>query len=272
MWRSNGTLVRLTETMPRGNGSSPATADINARGTVVGSLMVADQEWPAIWMMPQRLRVLKVASNPGSGIGSQATAINDSGTVVGYGRVVGDNVVHAFRRIPDGGMQYLGQLPGGSGNSLAYDVNEAGQIVGNSDGRAVMWNPDGPMLELGSLPGDDGHYSYTAYDINNLGEAIGRTSGSEVVHFLWTVGTGMLRIADMIDPLDPWYPQLQSGGAEIYVYDLNDAGVIVGTLYADGPGAIPIMLVPQQCGLERVPDRVKVGSAQKYVRLPPPCR
>jgi len=247
VWQPDGSFVSLKE-WPGQQWSH--AYDINARNTVVGSFMPGEGSGgAAIWFTPKQIRWLG-ATDPGFSEG-EAYAINDSGMVVGFGRATGGSVTHAFRWTPGGGMQDLGDLPGGLDGSQAYDVNEAGQIVGNgwseSGGRAVLWNANGSMLDLGVLPGDDGHLFYDAFDINNLGEVIGWTSGSAVIHFLWTAGSGMVRIIDVIDPSDPWYQRLQSGDSKISVYDLNDAGVIVGALYKGGATTVPVMLVPQSC-------------------------
>ena len=247
VWKLDGSFVTQLKGWP-GQLWSDAN-DINARNTVVGSFVPGDDSGyrPAIWFAPGKIQWLG-AAKPDFREGV-AYAANDSGTVVGYGHVIGGNDSHAFRWTLAGGMQDLGDLPGGNDFSIAYDVNETGQIVGHGSseagGRAVMWNADGSMQDLGTVSGDTGLY-YDAFDINNLGVVIGRTSGSEVI-FLWTAGSGMLRIVDVIDPYDPWYQRLRSGDANLSVYDLNDAGVIVGSLYKGGGITVPVMLVPQSC-------------------------
>src|ERR1051326_931950 len=68
------------------------------------------------------------------GAGSGATAVNDSGQIIGYSDTTGRSY-HAFLYSPATGMKDLG-TPRGYANSSALGINRAGQIVGfarNSD-------------------------------------------------------------------------------------------------------------------------------------------
>jgi probable HAF family extracellular repeat protein len=83
---------------------------------------------------------------------SAATAISNSGQVVGYS-VTPQGAEHAFRWSA-GSMTDLGTLPGG-GYSHANAVNDAGQVAGLSDrssgsyGYPVRWSAAGAIQDLG---------------------------------------------------------------------------------------------------------------------------
>ncbi len=86
---------------------------------------------------------------PATGV-SIATAINDTGTVVGYADSSG-TLTRAFVYTQAGGMQDLGIYPGGQ--SRAMDVNNLGQILGQAkaaDGTIhnFIYSASAPLREL----------------------------------------------------------------------------------------------------------------------------
>ncbi len=83
----------------------------------------------------------------------------------------------AIYRITD-----LGDLPGGSNFSNAYDINDHGQVVGISSVdsnitpyHGFIWDSVNGITDLGDLPG--GWDSSYAHGINNAGHAVGYSSG-----------------------------------------------------------------------------------------------
>lgn len=132
-------------------------------------------------------QIVDLGTLPGGG-GSQATAINDRGWVVGWAGA-GEMTTHAFVW-RNGGMTDLGSLTGPTGSSSASDVNDRGEIVGRSTtttggNSAFLWHR-GQMTDLGTLGGS---FS-SATGINDRGEVVGfSTTPTEEFHaFLWRKG------------------------------------------------------------------------------------
>jgi probable HAF family extracellular repeat protein len=104
---------------------------------------------------------------------TSASAINESGTIVGSSALVGStDADRAFRWTETGGIENLGTLPGFDRFSSARGINDLGDIVGASTGfgtgnRAVLWSTTGGAVDLGAG---------LALDINNIGAIIGSLS------------------------------------------------------------------------------------------------
>jgi probable HAF family extracellular repeat protein len=124
---------------------------------------------------------------------STATAINDSGEIVGQSAAAGQ-LLHAFLW-RGGGMEDLGTLPGDN-RSYASAINSRGQIVGWSGHatgviidytRAVLWS-DGTIVKLDELiPADSGWTLDIAAAINSSGQIAGTGHRNELARpFLLT--------------------------------------------------------------------------------------
>ena len=164
---------------------------------------------------------------------SSASAINDSGQVVGYSNIL-TGATHAT--IWNGATPTdLGTL--GRYDSLAAGINDSGQVVGWSmrsvDGawRATIWNGTTPT-ELGMLGGSHGS---TAIAINDSGQVVG------VSYFLGEPGFRHATIWNGTTPTD-----LGALGGVSGVTGINNAGQVVGTVgnvyyhygyYGQGPSA-----------------------------------
>lgn len=158
------------------------------------------------------------------GQGSQATAINDNGQVIGY---IGWGDAFLWH---NGSRITLGSL-GGNG-TFPFDINNAGDVVGTSYTRNAtdvgpaqhpfLWQ-HGVMRDLGLLPGAE---EGGASSINSHGVIVG-TSGRtdpetyEQLYrpFIWANGT---------------MTEIQAPSVEAYGADINDEGVVVGTMRAGG--------------------------------------
>ena len=127
---------------------------------------------------------------------SSASAVNADGSVVvgTHGSALG---YEAFRWTPSGGVQGLGDLPGGNFESWANGVNGDGSVVvGNgrpaAGYEAFRWTASGGMQGLGNLPGGTSSF---ARGVSGDGSVIVGDSGGEA--FRWTAGGGMQGLGDL---------------------------------------------------------------------------
>jgi probable HAF family extracellular repeat protein len=162
------------------------------------------------------------------GNNSRATAINDSGAVVGYALDTAD-YPRAFIWTPANGMRPLNGIPSRV-HSLATDVNASGTVAGYVDsittGYAFIWSPTAGVKYLGSLGGGSSY----AYAINNNGDVVGssNTASGAWRAFIWTKAGGMRDLGML-------------GGAACAsgtstAWDINDRREVVGFSCADSSG------------------------------------
>jgi probable HAF family extracellular repeat protein len=153
------------------------------------------------------------------GTWSEATAINDFGTVIGFGDVASGDV-HAFK-FRNGIIEDIGARPGYI-NTRALGINAKGEIVGvgNTTARprvntAIIWSQAGL---ISPLPGTGSVRGSIARDINASGMVAGsfRTALGNWHASRWT-SVGM-------EDLDAALPAGRNSEARA----VNDAGHIVG--------------------------------------------
>jgi probable HAF family extracellular repeat protein len=142
------------------------------------------------------------------GLNSSATAINDSGQVVGWADTRGRGP-HAFSWTPDKGMVDLGTL--GGNQSSATAINDRGQVVGWSQNRngvqqAFSWTHDRGMVRITSSGG-------FATAVNLSGQVVG-DAGHHA--FFWSATTGIIDLGGL------------PGGTVSHATAINDEGQVVG--------------------------------------------
>ncbi len=148
---------------------------------------------------PYRYAIINVGDIGGNG--TDASAINNSGIVVGHTIDLITGTLEAYVWI-DGDSRYLEHLPNAD-ITLASDINDRGDVVGrghNESGthRALLWESGtGSPVDLGTLGGAFAE----ANGLNSRGAIVG---GSEFLSsganpFLWENGN-MMALGDFGDP------------------------------------------------------------------------
>jgi probable HAF family extracellular repeat protein len=186
---------------------------INDSGTMAGTTYDANGQAHATIWGPSSGSNASVTTVLAAG--SYATAINNTGVVVG-----GNGGAFA---VVNGNIQSLATAPGVQW-SAAYGLNNTGTIVGdgqlaNGTFRGMVWNPDGSVTELGTFGGA----SSQATGVNDSGEVVGFASLSDGYQNAFAeIGGTMIDLGTL-------------GGGSSYAYGINDTGEIVGYSWlADG--------------------------------------
>jgi probable HAF family extracellular repeat protein len=170
------------------------------------------------------------------GTTSSATAINNSGEIVGSSTLA-NGLTHAFLYAA-GKMMDLGTLPGLQ-NSYASGINSSGQVVGWSWSgtgatQAAFLYSNGQMINLGTTPG---YTSASAVAINSQGVVVGQESNSNgSAAFVYQNG-----VMTNLNTLIPTSLQALRINL-VQAYSINDAGqIVVGGL--DGRGVYETYLL-----------------------------
>lgn len=207
-------------------GLSGGTFDgINDSGQVIGGY-ASDNVWRSYIVDTNTSSISQIGSLSGSD--TFATAINNSGQVVGYSASA-DGRNHAFITSSDGkNIKDIGTLDDKFYiKSHAFDINESGQVVGGSSrefgffSQAFITGDNGEgMINLGTLGGRAG----AATAVNDEGLAIGASTlsmrGNEYNAFIYA-GGGLTNLTTL--------PELvHAGWTDIVVTDINNHNQIVG--------------------------------------------
>ena len=179
---------------------------------------------------------------------SYASAINDSGQVVGYSNLAGDQNNRAFL-YKDGKMTDLGTLGGTS--SEAKGINISGQVVGWSDNssgqrRGFLYDSANGMKDLNdSIPADLGWSIYEAAGINTDGQIVASSWGNtqpdpNIVCDYWYWSGPAAGAALVLSPTTTGNYEVQDlghlGGYYSRATSINNSSKVVGFSYADPCG------------------------------------
>jgi len=218
LWDSGGTPLNLSPLLPCTGTRSSASAGINDTGAAVGNYTCTVNRKTKYGAWIYRDGLMTDLGTLGAA-GNEVHGINNSGQVVGGAGVVanGKTVTHAYLW-QDGAMQDLGTL--GEDNSIATAINEAGYVVGRSYGatgsQAFVYK-DGTMKAMPTCAGN----TLTPSAINNHGQVVGNfrvrySQTAVLVH----QGQCYFLQALLDDSAEDW--------RDLWIYDINDEGVIVG--------------------------------------------
>ncbi|MDQ3753702.1 MAG: HAF repeat-containing protein [Acidobacteriota bacterium] len=162
------------------------------------------------------------------GTDSFATAINDSGQVVGYFSPTTDVVYTPYRAflLSGGAVIHLGNL--GGRITVPVAINNVGQVVGHAqvpggETHAFLYS-SGRMRDLGTLPG--GIQSF-AYGINSCGRVVGASNSAAARLRAFLYSDGKMQDLNRLIPA-------HSGWVLYEAREINDAGQIVGNGMVNG--------------------------------------
>jgi probable HAF family extracellular repeat protein len=192
----------------------------NNAGQVVGSRLVPDEHGEL------HIRAFLYTSQAVIDLGtfggkqSDATAINDSGQVVGHLYTANHGGNQRAVLYSAGKTIELGTL--GGGDSIGVAINNTGQVVGYSrvpggDQRAFLY-ADGRLRNLGTFPG--GTQSF-AYGINKQGQVVGSSDAKESPLHAFIYNNRSMQDLNQMIPSD-------SGWVLTEARAINDVGQIVG--------------------------------------------
>jgi probable HAF family extracellular repeat protein len=185
--------------LPTGGATSGALG-VSADGSVIVGYSGYSDQGQQAFRWTQAGGMVGLGDLPGGAFVSYGQAVSaDGSVVVGGGRSSGavdaPEGSEAFRWTQAGGMVGLGDLPGGSFSSWAYDVSADGSVVvgsGNttaSGSEAFRWTRAGGMVGLGFLPGGTSSSAIAVSDDGSV--VVGASSGRP---FRWTQATGMVAL------------------------------------------------------------------------------
>jgi probable HAF family extracellular repeat protein len=258
VWQ-NGLMTAL----PTLGGNNGVAASANNLGQVVGwaetavndptCVLPQVQQFEAVIWGPGKDQIERL-SPLGNDPDSAATAINDSGQVVGISGIC-QNAVGAYSAThavlwQEGQPMDLGNIGGHGWNTPAF-INNHGQIVGfaNASGdvvngqltikfHAFLWTQERGMRDLGTLPGDA---LSEALGVNESGQVVGVSYGAGFSHprgFLWQ--NGVMTDLNTLVPAGSTLT-LQVAG------DINDRGEITGAAFDSTTKTSPAFLaIPQR--------------------------
>ena len=277
-WR-NGVMSPLPA-LPGGYDSY--AADVNNRGQVVGwaedgihdstcNKPTQVLQFEAVIWGPNLTEMTQLSPYPGDP-DSAATAINDSGEVVGISglcsnAVGGASAIHALLW-ENGKPVDLGNI-GGKAWNTPTSLNNRGEIVGfaNTSGDenaalspvSFLWTKETGKME--KLPRLDDDQTSAAYDVNERGQIVGVSNGGPIGSRAFLYQNG--KIFDL--------NSLLVGDSALYLLiaqGINDRGEIVGTALDSGGQQVGFLAVPAY-GDEGEPGSMQAtGSPERNVVLP----
>ena len=216
LWQ-NGTMTDLGTL----GGNTAGASAINNLGQVAGSSSVSPSlSHAALW---DNGVITDLA--PGTTEHSVANGINDFGQIIANRSWTVPFLWH------NGVTTILPNL-GGAGGGFGADINNAGQAVGSASttfvtqlgpvSHAVLWE-NGTAFDLGVLPGAE---ESGASAINELGVIVGTSGRTDPETYEQTYRPFIVTNGVMSPISVP--------SSEAYASDINDHGVIVGTMRAGG--------------------------------------
>jgi probable HAF family extracellular repeat protein len=178
IWQPDGRMQELTPLLGDSTSTGNAINDLGQVVGISGACGIAIGDISAAHAVLWENGAASDLGNLGTHTWNTPAAINNRGTVVGFGLPAGQEGTHHFQAwvwTKATGMQALPVAPGDF-ESEALGINDKDQIVGLSRGasglRAVLWE-NGVMKELNNLALPGSPYLIYANDINDAGQIVG---------------------------------------------------------------------------------------------------
>jgi probable HAF family extracellular repeat protein len=195
---------------------------------------------------------------PGGLFDSHAAAVSaDGSVVVGTGRVPdigGSHPQEAFRWTASGGMQGLGDLPGGDVDSIGLGVSSDGStVVGgsvvSSGEEAFRWTSATGMVGLGGLPGEEIQslaFGASADGSVVVGETLLELSPelSTFVAFRWTQEAGMVGLGQLGGTLGSAAFAVSADGSVVVGNSSTGEGTSEAFRWTSGSGMVGLGNLP----------------------------
>jgi probable HAF family extracellular repeat protein len=220
LWQ-NGSKVQLGAL---GSGTASTALALNEAGQIVGHSALTTPPSGAHAVLWSNGGITDLTPDLPANQTAAANGINEAGQVV-------MNIYYGSALLWQNGVTTpLGHLGGGS--SAANDINDSGIVVGSSvtddlTQLGFMAHPfkwqNGVMTDLGLLPGDE---DGGAAAINSSGHIVGSSGRTDPETYESFYRAFLYRNGTMTAlPVPSW---------EAYAGDINDAGVVVGSMRAGG--------------------------------------
>jgi uncharacterized membrane protein len=165
-----------------------------------------------------------------------AYAINDSGTITGYGFSQDTNMGFVWQ---NGQLTSLGVLPG-YGTSGGYDINNQGVIAGASSGQAFTWQSG----QMQALPMPAGATYANANAVNDAGVVVGSSGGNAI---MWANGSATTLA-------------LRGDLTSATATDINNQGTVVGNGFDSWYSSTPLIWVNGQASALSTGSRQHGGA------------
>ena len=268
---NNGRTTWLT---PLSGDSSSGAMAINDLGEVAGYSLKSLQGGTGGSSMSTEAVLYDVQGQPtdlgnlGGNLG-QATALNDSGQVVGYGTTSTASGApdHAFLYNKRGPLIDLGTL--GGSESVATGINDAGQIVGdsttgtdsNSPTHAFLLSGSGPLSSRDDLGVPPGYADSYATAINTTGEVAGYATRTITL----SDGNTETVTEPFLYNNGQWTDLGNLGGIDAAATGIDDSGAVVGystTNASPGLGlsSVHAFLYTASGGIQDLNNLIDAGS------------
>ena len=168
---------------------------MNRQGALTGFVQREDGTGQGTFFWSQTNGLEDIGSLGGDEI--RPTAINDAGTIVGFGTTASGET-HGFVWSKANGLVDIGTL--GGDFSWASHLNSSGLVTGYSktpsgDDHAIAWTEDGGLIDLGTLGGINSRGDF----VTETGAIIGEsgTKGHRRHAFIWTADVGMVEMPSL---------------------------------------------------------------------------